>query len=140
MGRVCFVTGSTGFVGLNLVDKLLSEGWDVHALHRSGSKRAALLTQLPHAKSPEEGKGSSRTRLTLVAGDLSLPSTTFSTLVPSETEVIFHVCHSQERTFSPARKMSQPGFQPEGGQFFSTPPKSRVSWLTALLLNIPKRS
>lgn len=37
MARSAFVTGSTGFVGLNLVQKLKSDGWDVTALHRSSS-------------------------------------------------------------------------------------------------------
>jgi dihydroflavonol-4-reductase len=27
-----FVTGATGFVGLNLVDRLVGDGWDVTAL------------------------------------------------------------------------------------------------------------
>jgi nucleoside-diphosphate-sugar epimerase len=32
-----FVTGATGFVGINLVRELVSEGWDVVALHRRES-------------------------------------------------------------------------------------------------------
>jgi nucleoside-diphosphate-sugar epimerase len=33
-----FVTGATGFVGLNLVEELLSRGWHVIALHRAGAE------------------------------------------------------------------------------------------------------
>ncbi|MDA0261944.1 MAG: NAD(P)H-binding protein [Proteobacteria bacterium] len=29
-----FVTGATGFLGLNLVEQLVAQGWDVTALHR----------------------------------------------------------------------------------------------------------
>lgn len=37
MARSAFVTGGTGFVGLNLVQRLKSDGWDVTALHRASS-------------------------------------------------------------------------------------------------------
>ena len=37
MTRRAFVTGSTGFVGLNLVQRLMAEGWHVTALHRASS-------------------------------------------------------------------------------------------------------
>ena len=36
-GRTAFVTGGTGFVGLNLVKELMLQGWDVTALHRASS-------------------------------------------------------------------------------------------------------
>ena len=35
--RAAFVTGGTGFVGLNLVKELMIRGWDVTALHRASS-------------------------------------------------------------------------------------------------------
>jgi nucleoside-diphosphate-sugar epimerase len=35
--RTAFVTGATGFVGLNLVEQLTRLGWDVVALHRASS-------------------------------------------------------------------------------------------------------
>ena len=31
---VAFVTGGTGFLGLNLIEQLLAESWKVVALHR----------------------------------------------------------------------------------------------------------
>ncbi|MGL4543311.1 MAG: NAD-dependent epimerase/dehydratase family protein, partial [Polymorphobacter sp.] len=37
MARTAFVTGGTGFVGLNLVQRLMAEGWDVTALVRPTS-------------------------------------------------------------------------------------------------------
>lgn len=40
--RTAFVTGATGFLGLNLVDALLAEGWRVVALHRSASNVSRL--------------------------------------------------------------------------------------------------
>ena len=36
-GRAAFVTGGTGFVGLNMVKELMIRGWDVTALHRPSS-------------------------------------------------------------------------------------------------------
>jgi dihydroflavonol-4-reductase len=40
--RTAFVTGATGFLGLNVVDALLADGWRVVALHRDGSKVSRL--------------------------------------------------------------------------------------------------
>jgi dihydroflavonol-4-reductase len=37
MGKAAFVTGGTGFLGVNLVEQLTSSGWDVTALHRASS-------------------------------------------------------------------------------------------------------
>jgi nucleoside-diphosphate-sugar epimerase len=36
--RTAFVTGATGFVGLNLVEGLIARGWHVIALHRAGAE------------------------------------------------------------------------------------------------------
>ena len=43
---LAFVTGSTGFVGLNLVSQLVADGWDVVALHRPTSQRLERLRDL----------------------------------------------------------------------------------------------
>jgi dihydroflavonol-4-reductase len=40
--KTAFVTGGTGFVGLNLVEELSRSGWDVTALHRPNSELAHL--------------------------------------------------------------------------------------------------
>jgi nucleoside-diphosphate-sugar epimerase len=40
--RTAFVTGGTGFIGLNLVEHLTQSGWDVVALHRPNSKLTYL--------------------------------------------------------------------------------------------------
>jgi len=46
VAKVAFVTGATGFVGLNLVEALLARGWRVLALHRAGSD-LRYLRRLP---------------------------------------------------------------------------------------------
>jgi len=40
--KTAFVTGGTGFIGLNLVEHLTQSGWDVTALHRPNSKLTHL--------------------------------------------------------------------------------------------------
>ena len=42
MPKLAFVTGATGFVGLNLVEELVAQGWRVIALHRAGSEMKYL--------------------------------------------------------------------------------------------------
>lgn len=37
-----FVTGATGFIGLNLVEQLAEQGWDIVVFHRDGSDTAPL--------------------------------------------------------------------------------------------------
>jgi nucleoside-diphosphate-sugar epimerase len=39
---LAFVTGATGFLGLNLVERLAARGWEIVALHRAGSDVARL--------------------------------------------------------------------------------------------------
>ena len=35
MGKTAFVTGATGFLGINLVTKLVAQEWEVPVTHRS---------------------------------------------------------------------------------------------------------
>lgn len=42
MSRTAFITGVTGFIGGKLAERLLGEGWTVHALVREGSDRPPL--------------------------------------------------------------------------------------------------
>jgi dihydroflavonol-4-reductase len=73
-GRVAFVTGGTGFVGLNLVKELMIRGWDVTALHRPSSDLKLLK----------------RFRPKLAVGELSDPGS-LSTAIPPGTDTVFHV-------------------------------------------------
>jgi nucleoside-diphosphate-sugar epimerase len=72
--RTAFVTGGTGFVGLNLVKELMIRGWDVTALHRPSSDLKFLK----------------RFRPKLVVGAItdaaSLPSA-----ITQGTDTVFHV-------------------------------------------------
>jgi nucleoside-diphosphate-sugar epimerase len=72
--RTAFVTGSTGFVGLNLVEALVAEGWKVVALHRPSSD----LTYL------------SRFAAERVAGDV-LDVDSLRAAMPEDVETVFHV-------------------------------------------------
>lgn len=42
MTQTAFITGGTGFLGLNLIQQLTKAGWDVTALHRASSNLAYL--------------------------------------------------------------------------------------------------
>lgn len=72
--KSAFVTGGTGFVGLNLVEQLVKQGWRVAALHRSTSDVRRL-----------QGFG-----VLLATGDLQdLPS--LSAAIPPHVDAVFHV-------------------------------------------------
>jgi len=73
-GRAAFVTGGTGFVGLNLVKELMIRGWDVTALHRASSDLKLLK----------------RFRPKLAVGELS-NANSLSAAIPAGTDTIFHV-------------------------------------------------
>ncbi|HEX3602738.1 MAG TPA: NAD-dependent epimerase/dehydratase family protein [Steroidobacteraceae bacterium] len=73
-GRAAFVTGGTGFVGLNLVKELMIRGWDVTALHRRSSELKLLKRFHPR----------------LAAGNLSEPNSLLAA-IPPDTDTIFHV-------------------------------------------------
>src|SRR5277367_5054480 len=72
--RTAFVTGGTGFVGLNLVKELMIRGWDVTALHRPTSELKFLK----------------RFRPTLKVGAITDPASLLGA-IPQGTDTIFHV-------------------------------------------------
>ena len=73
-GRSAFVTGGTGFLGLNLVEQLTAQGWQVTALHRPGSD-VRLLSRFPARR---------------VEGDLLDPAS-LRRAVPRGVDAVFHV-------------------------------------------------
>lgn len=72
--RAAFVTGGTGFVGLNTVKELMIRGWDVTALHRPSSDLKLLK----------------RFRPKLAVGELSDPGSLLAA-IPEGTDTLFHV-------------------------------------------------
>ncbi len=72
--RHAFVTGGTGFVGLNLVQQLKAAGWDVTALHRPNSDLRYL----------------SRFSPALVQGEIT-DSASLLAALPSGIDTLFHV-------------------------------------------------
>jgi nucleoside-diphosphate-sugar epimerase len=73
-GRAAFVTGGTGFVGLNLVRELMVRGWNVTALHRPSSDLQLLK----------------RFRPKLAIGELSDVNSLIAAM-PAGTDTVFHV-------------------------------------------------
>jgi nucleoside-diphosphate-sugar epimerase len=74
MARTAFVTGGTGFIGINLIELLVEEGWQVTALHR-GSSDLTYLERFPTA---------------LVEGSIT-DRASLERAIPDGTEVVFHV-------------------------------------------------
>lgn len=74
MPKTAFVTGSTGCVGLHLIEELLDQNWDVVAMHRASSE-LELLDRLPVRR---------------VIGDVTAPET-LRQLIPSGVDCVFHV-------------------------------------------------
>ncbi len=74
MKKTAFVTGGTGFLGTNLIEKLVSEGWDVTALHRptSNLKYIKPLT------------------IKLVEGDIQ-DKALLEKVIPMNLDAVFHV-------------------------------------------------
>jgi nucleoside-diphosphate-sugar epimerase len=73
-GRSAFVTGATGFLGLNLIEQLTAGDWQVTALHRPGSD-VRLLSRFPVRR---------------VEGDLLDPAG-LRRAVPHGVDAVFHV-------------------------------------------------
>ncbi|MBK7408547.1 MAG: NAD-dependent epimerase/dehydratase family protein [Saprospirales bacterium] len=74
MAKSAFVTGGTGFIGLNLIEQLIQDGWAVTALHRASSD----LTYLQ------------RFPITLVEGDITDINSLRKTF-PTGVDVLFHL-------------------------------------------------
>ncbi len=74
MGRTAFVTGATGFVGLNLVEALLDQGWQVVALHRKDSDLRGLERF---------------DRIERVVGDIT-DARSLKQLIPQRVDCVFH--------------------------------------------------
>jgi len=74
MSRTAFVTGGTGFVGLNLVQRLMAGDWDVTALHRASSDLTYLKRFNPR----------------LAVGEITDPASLLAAL-PQGTDTVFHV-------------------------------------------------
>lgn len=74
MAKKAFVTGGTGFIGINLVKELAARDWDVTALHRPTSDLSTLKT-LP---------------VNLAEGTITELST-LQQAIPKDTDVIFNL-------------------------------------------------
>lgn len=74
MGKTAFVTGATGFVGLNLVEQLCGQGWNVIALHRADSDLSGL-DRLPSVER--------------VIGDVT-DARSIGAVMPKNVDCVFH--------------------------------------------------
>lgn len=74
MAKTAFVTGGTGFIGINLIELLVEEGWEVTALHRATSD----LTYLK------------RFPVKLAEGSIT-DRESLQRAIPEDTDVVFHV-------------------------------------------------
>ena len=72
-----FVTGATGFVGVNLVDRLVRDGWEVTALHRASSDLTYLQRFAPG----------------LAVGDVVEADSVLAAM-PKDVDAVFHVAAS----------------------------------------------
>jgi nucleoside-diphosphate-sugar epimerase len=74
MAKTAFVTGGTGFIGINLIELLVNEGWDVTALHRPTSD-LSYLKRFP---------------TTLVEGSVTAKES-LDRAIPEGTDALFHI-------------------------------------------------
>jgi nucleoside-diphosphate-sugar epimerase len=74
MPKTAFVTGATGFVGLNLIEELLKGGWQVTAMHRANS-------DLTYLKRMDAAR---------VVGDIT-DAASVRQAMPAGVDVVFHV-------------------------------------------------
>ncbi|MCG8668048.1 MAG: SDR family oxidoreductase [Pseudomonadales bacterium] len=73
MAKTAFVTGSTGFLGLNIIEQLVNDGWEVLALRRSTSRTSDL----------------DKFKVTQVEGDVTDKASLLKAL-PENIDVVFH--------------------------------------------------
>lgn len=88
MAKMAFVTGGTGFVGLNVIKRLVESGWQVTALHRRSSD-VSILSRFPVA---------------LVTGDL-VDYDSILAAMPQDLDAVFHV--ASDLNFQAARNDAQ---------------------------------
>jgi len=74
LAKTAFVTGATGFVGLNLIEELLDQNWQVIAMHRAGSD----LSHLTALRGVER-----------VVGDV-IDKNSLKGLIPRQVDCVFH--------------------------------------------------
>lgn len=74
MTKTAFVTGATGFLGLNLVQQLVEDGWNATALHRASSN-LTYLRRFP---------------VTLAVGTVEDPAS-LQAAMPANVDAVFHV-------------------------------------------------
>jgi nucleoside-diphosphate-sugar epimerase len=77
LGRKAFLTGGSGFVGINVAQALLAAGWEVTALHRATSDTTYLR----------------RFQIELAPGSTTEMASLINAM-PEGTEVVFHVAGS----------------------------------------------
>ena len=74
MAKVAYVTGSTGFLGLNIIEQLTKDGWEVLALRRKSSRTDDL----------------DKFKVTQVIGDVTDYPSLLETM-PDNVDAVFHV-------------------------------------------------
>ncbi len=95
MTNKAFVTGGTGFIGINLIELLVNEGWQVTALHRPTSN-LEYLKRFP---------------VTLAEGALT-DRASLARAIPEGTDVVFHV--AGDTNFWSKRNAQQDAINIEG--------------------------
>jgi nucleoside-diphosphate-sugar epimerase len=86
--RIAFITGGSGFLGVNLVERLVSDGWGVVAMQRSMT-RTRFLDRFDHEK---------------CSGDISDAASVVRAM-PERCDAVFHV--AADMTFWPRGHAAQ---------------------------------
>src|SRR5262245_9220885 len=74
MKRIAFVTGSNGFIGINLCEELLKQGWEVYAMHLPSSDITYIKRFPVH----------------LVVGDVT-DIVSLKKIMPEKADAVFHL-------------------------------------------------